>query len=411
MNHNPKCRFCDERLEFSFCNLGKTPLSNSYLSADQLHQKEPFFDLHAYVCTNCLLVQLEEFEKPENIFSDYAYFSSYSTSWLKHAEEYVNKMVKDFGFNSSHQVVEIASNDGYLLQYFHQKGIPVLGIEPAENVAEAAREKGVKTLSKFFGASLAQELKKQNVQADLLIGNNVLAHVPNLNDFVAGLKILLAKDGMITLEFPHLLNLILLNQFDTIYHEHFSYFSLLAVEKVFKKHGLALFDVEELPTHGGSLRVYLQHQDGKRKENTDNIQKVRQKEKSQRLDQLETYILFQKKVKELKLQIQQFFKKVQAEGKTVAGYGAPAKGNTLLNFCEICPNLLPYTADISPIKQNKFLPGTRIPIFAPQKIRDMKPDYLFVLPWNLEKEIRQQMDFIRNWGGKFVLPIPELQIL
>ncbi len=411
MKDHKSCRFCSAPLTHSFCNLGKTPLSNAYLTKEQLDKQEPIFDLHAYVCDKCLLVQLEEVEKPEAIFSDYAYFSSYSSSWLQHAREYVEMMCSRFQLSSQHQVIEIASNDGYLLQYFKEHQIPILGIEPARNVADVAINKGIPTLVKFFGTQTAHELAAQNRQADVLLGNNVFAHVPNLNDFVAGFRIILKKEGVITLEFPHLLQLMQLNQFDTIYHEHFSYFSLYTVEKIFAAHGLALFDVEELSTHGGSLRVFVQHAAYKRPINTTRIEALRQKERLAGLHELSTYLNFQRKIDNLREEIRAFFFKAQSEGKTIAGYGAPAKGNTLLNFCGIDPSLLTFTVDISPHKQNRFLPGTHIPIHAPAKIYDTKPDYLFILPWNLEKEIREQMQGIQEWGGRFVIPIPHLQLV
>jgi 2-polyprenyl-3-methyl-5-hydroxy-6-metoxy-1,4-benzoquinol methylase len=372
-----------------------------------LGEKESFFDLRAYICAQCLLVQLEEFETPEQIFSDYAYFSSYSATGLQHAKDYVEKMVHRFSLGSSHHVVEVASNDGYLLQYFQEKNIPILGIEPARNVAEVARKKGIPTLVEFFGAQMASGL---NTKADLLLGNNVLAHVPNLNDFVKGLKILLADTGIITLEFPHLLQLVQYNQFDTIYHEHFSYFSLLTIEKIFAAHNLLLFDVEELSTHGGSLRIYMQHSTASREVQEGNIAKLRQKERSAGLERLQTYLTFQRQAFALKEKLRSFLLSIKRLGKTVAAYGAPAKGNTLLNFCQISTDLLPYTVDVSPHKQGRYLPGTRIPIFSPDKIFQTKPDYLLILPWNLKEEIVQQMQGIAQWGGQFVCPIPDVEV-
>ncbi len=401
------CRFCSQPLTVSFCDLGQTPLSNSYLNKDQLGEKEPSFDLHAYVCSNCLLVQIEEFEKPDKIFSDYAYFSSYSTTWLEHARKYVDSMMDQLHLTQDNLVVEIASNDGYLLQYFRDRHIPILGIEPAKNVAQVAEAKGVPTISEFFGVALAEKLMKQGKKADLLLGNNVLAHVPQLNDFVAGMKILLAPQGVITLEFPHLLQLFLHRQFDTIYHEHFSYFSLYTLQKVFAAHGLELFDVEELSTHGGSLRIYLQHAQGKR-ERSDRIEGVLAKEKEAGLHLLSTYTHFQDEANRVKTALINFLLQAKNEGKRVAAYGAPAKGNTLLNFCGITTDLLPYTVDISPHKQGRFLPGTKIPIYAPERILDAKPDYVLILPWNLQEEIVEQMKQVRDWGAQFVIPIPEL---
>ncbi|MBS0615248.1 MAG: class I SAM-dependent methyltransferase [Verrucomicrobia bacterium] len=401
------CRFCKEPLTVSFCDLGKTPLSNSYLNKNQLEEKELSFDLHAYVCSSCLLVQIGEFEKPENIFSDYAYFSSYSTTWLEHAKKYVEAMVTKLQLTEKNLVIEVASNDGYLLQYFRDHRIPILGIEPAKNVAEVAESKGIPTISEFFGVSLAQQLVKQGKRADLLLGNNVLAHVPDLNDFVEGMKIVLSPQGIITLEFPHLLQLFLHRQFDTIYHEHFSYFSLFTLQKVFAAHQLDIFDVEELATHGGSLRIYVQHADGTKK-HSGNITSVLAKESTAGLHDLSTYTRFQEEANLVKRELLKFLLKAKQEGKKVAAYGAPAKGNTLLNFCGVTTDLLPYTVDISPHKQGRYLPGTKIPIYAPGQVSENKPDYILILPWNLQNEIMDQMKHVREWGAQFVVPIPEL---
>jgi len=405
-----ECRFCSNLLKHTFVDLGMSPLSNAYLKLDSINKAEKFYPLHAYVCENCFLVQLEEFETPDHIFSDYAYFSSYSETWLRHAENYTELMTERFGLNENSQVIEIASNDGYLLQYFQKQNIPVLGIEPAANVAKVAEEKGIPSLVKFFGVSTAQELVNQGIQADLLLGNNVLAHVPDLNDFVAGMKIVLKPNGILTMEFPHVLQLILQNQFDTIYHEHFSYFSFLTVEKVFATHGLTLFDVEELPTHGGSLRIYGQHNDGK-KPISDRVSLLKSKERKAGLEQLETYLGFGDKVKSIKCDLLSFLIDAKKQGKSIVGYGAPAKGNTLLNYCGIRTDLIDYVVDRSPHKQGLFLPGTHIPISHPDKIRGTKPDYLLILPWNLKDEIMGQMADIREWGGKFIVPIPEVEIL
>ena len=405
-----KCRFCSNLLKHTFVDLGMSPLSNAYLRLDTINKAEKFYPLHAYVCDQCFLVQLEEFETPDHIFSDYAYFSSYSETWLHHAENYTELMTQRFGFNANSQVIEIASNDGYLLQYFQKQNIPVLGIEPAANVAKVAEEKGIPSLVKFFGVSTAQELVAQGKQADLLLGNNVLAHVPDLNDFVAGMKIVLKPDGILTMEFPHVLQLILQNQFDTIYHEHFSYFSFLTVEKVFATHGLTLFDVEELPTHGGSLRIYGQHNDGK-KPISDRVSKLKTKEIEAGLEQRSTYLGFGEQVKATKRHLLSFLIDIKNQGKSVVGYGAPAKGNTLLNYCGIRTDLLDYTVDRSPYKQGLFLPGTHIPIYHPDKIIETKPDYLLILPWNIKDEIIEQMSHIREWGGKFVVPIPEVEVI
>ncbi|MEM8805102.1 MAG: class I SAM-dependent methyltransferase [Cyanobacteria bacterium P01_G01_bin.38] len=403
------CRFSGKPLVHTFVDLGMSPISNAYLKPEQLNAAEKFYPLHAYVSEDNLLVQLEQFETPEAIFSnDYAYFSSYSDSWLKHAEAYTELMIERFGFDPTSQVIELASNDGYLLQYFQARQVPVLGIEPASNVAQVAIEKGIPTLVKFFGVETAKALVDSDQQADLLLGNNVLAHVPDLNDFVAGMKIALKPDGILTMEFPHLLQLIQQNQFDTIYHEHFSYFSFLTVEKVFAAHGLTLFDVEELPTHGGSLRIYGCHLD--QRTVTEAVQTLKQKEIAAGLDKLETYLNFAEQVKETKRKLLNFLIEAKAAGKTIVGYGAPAKGNTLLNYCGVRTDFIDYTVDRSPHKQGLYLPGTHIPIYAPDKIQQTQPDYVLILPWNLKDEIMAQMAGIREWGGKFVVPIPEVQV-
>jgi len=383
-----------------------------FLKSEQLNKAEKFYPLHAYVCEKCLLVQLEEFESPDHIFAnDYAYFSSYSDSWLNHAKQYTELMINRFQFNQSSQVMEIASNDGYLLQFFQAQSIPVLGIEPATNVAQVAIKKGVDTLVKFFGVETAQELVGQGKKADLLLGNNVLAHVPNINDFVAGMKIVLKPKGIITMEFPHLLRLIEQNQFDTIYHEHFSYLSFVTVEKIFAHHGLTLFDVEELPTHGGSLRIYAKHSENNEIKIEQRVEKLKEVEKQNGLSDLHTYLSFSQKVQETKRKLLRFLIKVKMDGKTVVGYGAAAKGNTLLNYCGIRTDFIDYTCDRSPHKQGKFLPGTHIPIYSPDKIAETKPDYVLILPWNLKEEVTQQLSYIREWGGKFVVPIPEVEML
>jgi 2-polyprenyl-3-methyl-5-hydroxy-6-metoxy-1,4-benzoquinol methylase len=385
-----------------------SPLSNAYLTREQTHQMEPFFPLHAFVCDQCFLVQLEEFEAPDHIFSDYAYFSSYSDLWLAHAKAYVQLMQQRFALNPASQVVEIASNDGYLLQYFKQSGIPVLGVEPAANVAKVAVEKGIPTTVKFFGVNTAKELVAEGMQADLLLGNNVLAHVPDLNDFVAGMKILLKPEGVITMEFPHLLQLMQHNQFDTIYHEHFSYFSLLTVEQVLAAHGLTLFDVDELSTHGGSLRIYAKHAEDSTKAVEQSVVTLKQREFAAGLNQIGAYAAFSEQVMETKRKLLDFLIAAKQAGKQVVGYGAPAKGNTLLNYCGIRSDFIDYTVDRSPHKQGKFLPGTHIPVMSPDHIKQTKPDYLLILPWNLKEEVMAQMAYIREWGGKFVVPIPEV---
>ena len=405
-----KCRFSGQPLQYTFADLGMSPLANAYLRGEQLNQAEKFYPLHAYVSEETLLVQLEQFETPDKIFSDYAYFSSYSESWLKHAKDYTDMIVERFDFNSSSQVIEIASNDGYLLQNFVTKGIPVLGIEPAANIAQFAQKKGIPSLVRFFGVQTAKELVLQGTQADLLIGNNVLAHVPELNDFIAGLKIILKPSGILTMEFPHILRLIEHNQFDTIYHEHFSYFSFLTVEKIFAAHNLTLFDVEELPTHGGSLRIYAKHDNAESPNISQRVAQLKAKEVAARLDRIETYITFGEKVKETKRRLLSFMVAAKSEGKSIVGYGAPAKGNTLLNYCGIGRDFLDYTVDRNPHKQTLFLPGTHIPIFHPNKIFETKPDYVLILPWNLKEEIMEQMSFIGEWGGQFVVPVPEVRI-
>ena len=410
-HHN--CRFCQHPLQHTFVNLGGSPISNDFLKSEQLDKSEKFYPLHTYVCDRCFLVQLPEVESREHIFGDgnYAYFSSYSESWLQHCEYYTNLMVERFGFDRSSQVIEIASNDGYLLQYFQNKNIPVLGIEPATNVAAVAEAKGIPTLTKFFGVQTATELVALGKQADLLLGNNVLAHVPDLNDFVAGMKLLLKPEGIITIEFPHLLQLITQNQFDTIYHEHFSYFSFLTVERVFAAHGLTLFDVEELPTHGGSLRIYGRHSENARLEVSDRVAELKSQEVRFRLDRIDTYLDFTKQVESIKRQLLTFLIQAKNEGKSVVGYGAPAKGNTLLNYCGIRTDFIDYTVDRSPYKQGLFLPGTHIPIHSPDRITETEPDYVLILPWNLRSEIVEQMAHIREWGGKFVVPIPQLEVI
>ncbi len=372
---------------------------------------EPFYPLHAFVCENCFLVQLEEYVSPDHIFTEYAYFSSYAESWLKHCRQYTAQMVGRFGLNAQSLVVEIASNDGYLLQYFVKKRIPVLGIEPAANVAKAAVEKGVPTLVKFFGKQVATELASEGRTADLLAGNNVLAQVPDLCDFVAGMKVLLKPCGVITMEFPHLLQLMEGNQFDTIYHEHFSYFSFLAAEKIFAAHGITLFDVEELPTHGGSLRIFGRHAEDSSKPVSPRVAEMRAKEEAYGLSLLDCYRSFGEKVKKSKRELLQCLIRAKAAGKSIVGYGAPGKGNTLLNYCGIGRDFLDYTVDRNPYKHGRFTPGTHVPIYPPEKIRETRPDYLLILPWNLRNEIMQQMSFVREWGGQFIVPIPEATIL
>ncbi len=387
-----------------------SPLANSYLKTEQLQHMEPFYPLHVYVCKACLLVQLPLFESPDKIFSDYAYFSSYSDSWLKHARDYTKLMVERFGFDLRSIVVEIASNDGYLLQYFKERGIPVLGIEPAKNVAKAAEKAGIPTIVTFFGTQTALKLVNEGKQADLLIGNNVLAHVPDVNDFVKGMKIFLKTNGVITMEFPHLMQLMNENQFDTIYHEHFSYFSFITVEKIFAHHGLTIFDVDELPTHGGSLRIYARHAEDASQPVSQRVMDLRTREKVAGFGSLEHHLSFTEKVKETKRNILTFLIETKQKGKSIVGYGAPAKGNTLLNYCSIRSDFIDYTVDRSPHKQGHYLPGTHIPIHSPDTIRETKPDYLLILPWNIREEVMEQMSYIREWGGQFIVFIPEVKI-
>ena len=388
-----------------------SPLCESFVSAEQTKQMEPFYPLHAYVCDQCFLVQLEEFVSPEHIFTEYAYFSSYADSWLQHCRDYCQMISKRFGLDSNSQVIEVASNDGYLLQYFVQKGIPALGIEPAANVAKVAVTKGVPTLVEFFGLACAQHLAAAGQQADLLCGANVLAQVPDLNDFVAGLKHLLKPQGVITIEFPHLLNLMEQNQFDTIYHEHFSYFSLLTAEKIFAAHGLTLFDVEELPTHGGSLRIYAGHVEDASKPVSERVISLRNRELAAGLADLRSYANFAEQVKETKRKLLEFLIQAKRAGKRIAGYGAPGKGNTLLNYCGIRTDFIDFTVDRNPYKHGKFTPGTHIPIYPPEQLRESKPDYVLILPWNFKDEIMQQMADVRSWGGQFVIPIPQVTVI
>jgi 2-polyprenyl-3-methyl-5-hydroxy-6-metoxy-1,4-benzoquinol methylase len=405
------CRFCYVELKHTFIDLGMSPLSNSYLNEKQLNLMEAFFPLHAYVCEKCKLVQLEEFETPENIFKDYAYFSSYSESWLAHAKNYTEMMTERFSLSNESFVVEIASNDGYLLQYFKEKNIPVMGIEPAINVAEMAIKKGIDTQVVFFGIGNAEKLSKEIKKADVIVANNVLAHVPDINDFVAGLKIFLADEGVITIEFPHLMELIDKQQFDTIYHEHFSYLSLTTVEKIFNSHGLKIIDVEQLSTHGGSLRVFVCHEGDSSKHVTQNISKIKKLEDKMGLNELDVYLQFSNKIKKNKRLLLDFLIKLKNENKSIVAYGAPAKGNTLLNYCGIRTDFIDYTVDKSPHKQGLFLPGTHIPIYSPEYIYETRPDYILILPWNLEEEIVNQLAYTKEWGCKLIIPIPDPRVV
>ena len=404
------CRFCGQTLRKTFVDLGMSPLCESYVPPERLDAMEPFYPLNVLVCDNCLLVQLREYVLAEEIYSEYAYFSSYSDSWLDHARRYVEMAMDRFHLGPQSLVVEVASNDGYLLQYFLAQGIPVLGIEPAANVARVAQQKGIRTLVKFFGRQTAAELAAGGTRANLLVGNNVLAHVPDLNGFVAGLKGLLAPGGTITMEFPHLLRLVEGNQFDTIYHEHFSYLSLLVTERIFAAHGLTIFDVEELGTHGGSLRIYARHAEESDRPVLASVEELRRRETEAGYRQIVTYLGFAERVAETKRKLLEFLIAARRQDKRIAGYGAPGKGNTLLNYCGIRTDFLDYTVDRNPYKQGQFLPGTHIPIFPPERLAQTRPDYILILPWNLKDEIIAQLAYARDWGARFVVPIPEVKV-
>lgn len=405
------CRFCGKEIKHNFIDLGLSPLSNSYIKKEKFGCSQRFFPLNVGVCENCFLVQTTgEYDTPEEIFSDYAYFSSFSSSWLKHAEDYVDFVTEKYNLSTKSFVVEIASNDGYLLQYFKEKNIPVLGIEPAHNVANVAKkEKGIPTVSEFFTSNLAHELVKKKKKADLIIGNNVLAHVPNINDFVEGIKILLSQDGFVTMEFPHLLQLINNNQFDTIYHEHFSYLSFSVVQRVFKAHNLKLFDVQELPTHGGSLRIFTCHEDCQSFGISDSVSKMLIKEEKANFNSIEGYLSFDKSAKKVKRDLLSKLISIKESGKTIIGYGAAAKGNTLLNYCGIRQDFLDYVVDKSPYKQDTYLPGSCIPVYSPEKIKETKPDYILILPWNLRNEISKELSYVKEWKCKFIVAIPTIE--
>jgi len=407
-----QCRFCKTELNNVFIDLVNSPASNSFLTADQLNEPEIFYPLKVYICHQCFLVQVDEYKKSDAIFdSNYVYFSSYSTSWLQHARAYTELMTDRFGYNENSLVVEVASNDGYLLQYFKQKNIPVLGIEPTANTAEAAKEKGVDSVIDFFGKRLANELTSKNIKADLLLGNNVLAHVPDILDFVGGLKIMLKETGVITMEFPHLMQLVDNNQFDTIYHEHFSYLSFHTVQQIFESQGLVMFDVEEIPTHGGSLRIYARHHNDHTKVITENVAALLAKENTKGLNGLSYYANFQQKAFKVKLDITEFLINQKKAGKRVAAYGAAAKGNTMLNYCGIKNDLIDFVVDANPNKQHKFLPASHIPVVNEQFLKDAQPDFVIIFPWNLKDEITKQFSYIKDWGGKFVVAVPYLQII
>lgn len=410
MTNQIKCRFCGGAL-VEFVDLGMSPLCESFVAKDQLDSMEPFYPLAAHVCRDCLLVQLQEYVAPDHIFPEYAYFSSYSDAWLDHARQYVELMVQRLDLGPKSRIIELGSNDGYLLQFFVEKGIPVLGIDPAANVAKAAEARGVRTLVDFFNVDTARRLVQSGVQGDLVLGNNVLAQVADLNSFVDGIRTILGPKGVCTLEFPHLLRTMEGNQFDQIYHEHFSYFSALTAEKIFAAHGMRIFDVEELWTHGGSLRLYICHDDDGRWATRPSVSELMLREKHAGLDKLETYRKFADQVRATKRKLLEFLIDAKNSGKSVVGYGAPGKGNTLLNYCGVRTDFLDYTVDRNPYKQGKYLPGTHIPIFAPERIAETKPDYVLILPWNLKEEVMAQLVYIRDWGARFVVPIPEVSVL
>jgi SAM-dependent methyltransferase len=407
----PACRFCASPLRHTFVDLGMSPLCESYVPAERVNAVEPFYPLHAKVCERCLLVQLEEFVAAEDIFTEYAYFSSYSDSWVAHARAYVEMAIERFGLDADSLIIEVASNDGYLLRHVVERGIPALGIEPAANVAVAARELGIETIVRFFGREAAADLVAEGRRADLLVANNVMAHVPDLNDFVAGIEMVLAPEGVATIEVPHLLRLIEDNQFDTIYHEHFSYFSFLTAQRVLAGHGLEVFDVDQLKTHGGSLRLYAQRQSTGGRPVEQRVHDLAERERALGFDTLEAHSAFSARVEETKWSLLEFLIAKRREGKRIAGYGAPGKGNTLLNYCGIRTDLVDYTVDRNPYKQGQFLPGTRIPILHPEVLEQDQPDYILILPWNLTQEIVAQLDYTREWGTRFVVPIPGVQVL
>ena len=406
------CRFCGKILTHEFIDLGNAPPSNAFLTRDQLNEPELFYPLKLYVCDFCFLVQIDEYKKSIDIFdSGYVYFSSFSSTWLAHAKQYTDMMIEKYRYNQDSRIIEIASNDGYLLQYFKEKGIPSLGIEPAEGTAVEARKKGIETIVDFFGKRLAQSLADQGKKADLLIGNNVLAHVPDLNDFISGLKIALKPTGIITMEFPHLMQLVDNCQFDTIYHEHFSYLSFMTVQSIFKKHGLELFDVEELPTHGGSLRIFAKHAEDLTRIISENVNALLKKEMSRGINMMAYYQNFHKKADQVKYDLLNFLIEQRKNNKKVAAYGAAAKGNTLLNYCGVRKDLIDFVVDASPHKQGKYLPGSHITVVSEQEIKKYKPDYVLIFPWNIKEEIMAQLDYIRAWGGKFVIPIPHIKLI
>lgn len=407
-----ECRFCKHHVTTEFADLVNSPASNSYLTAEQLNEPEVFYPLKVMVCEKCFLVQVDEYKKSSDIFnSEYAYFSSFSTSWLAHSKKYTEMMIARFGYNENSLVAEVASNDGYLLQYFKEKNVPVLGIEPTANTAAVAISKGIPSVVDFFGVRLAKQLVSEGKKADLLLGNNVLAHVPDIMDFVGGMNVILKDNGVITMEFPHLYQLVLNNQFDTIYHEHFSYLSFTTVSKIFEANNLVMFDVEEVPTHGGSLRIFAKHKNDSSKAISDNVANMLKKEKDAGMLNIDYYKNFQVKIEGIKNDLLEFLLQQKRAGKKVAAYGAAAKGNTLLNYCGIKNDMISFVVDANPAKQNKYMPASHIPIVTEERIKNDKPDYIIILPWNIKDEIVKQLDYVKTWGCKFVVPIPKLQVI
>ena len=405
------CAFCHHPLTHTVVDLGVGPLVDAYVKPEELQRMDPFLPLHVYVCDQCFLVQLPEAASPEQMFGDYPYFSSVSASWLQHAQRYVEAVTPRFGLNSQTQVIELASNDGYLLQYFKAKDIPILGIEPARNVAAVAQSRGIPTVAEFFGVATARKVLAQHGAAQLLLGNNVMAHVPDRNDFVAGMKILLAQGGVVTLEFPHLLRTLQGNQFDQIFHEHFSYLSLVTLQRIFRAHGLEIFDIEELPTHGGSLRIFARHAEDTQQPVAPAVEAMAQRERDEGLEDLQRYARFAQQVRETKFKLLEFLINAKRQGCSIVAYGAPGKGATLLNYCGVRSDFIDYIVDRSPHKQGLYMPGVRLPIFAPDKVRETRPDYVLILAWNLKDEVMAQMDFVREWGARFIVPIPEVMVV
>ncbi len=416
IRHSPKapahqCRFCKTPLTHSVVDLGMSPLCETFLTAEQLNAAESFYPLHAFVCEQCLLVQVEAYVSGQEIFGqEYAYFSSYSDSWLKHASDYTDMIIPRLGLTKDSLVVELASNDGYLLRNFVRHGVPCLGIEPAPNVAAVAEEQGVPTRVEYFGVDVARQFAAEGIRPDLLLGNNVLAHVPDINDFVGGMKIILSERGTITMEFPHLVNIIEQNHFDGFYQEHYCYLSFHVVRKIFAHHGLTLYDVEELPTHGGSIRIYARHTEDSTKPISPAVEQMLQYEIDRSFTELSTYTSYSKRVEKTKHDLLELLIRLKREGKSIAGYGAPGKGNTLLNYCGIREDFLDYVVDRNPYKHGRFLPGSHIPIFDTDRIEETRPDYIFILPWNLRAEITKQLEYTREWGAKFIVAIPELEV-